>query len=55
MAFYSFIPLEGSMHLIRATDSMPIDKEDLLVIEGLLAKGETISEMQEFLDAVWSK
>lgn len=55
MSFYSLVPFEGEIYLIRAEESKAIDKEDLEAIDKAMSNGKSLSDIQETLENVWSK
>ena len=55
MAFYSLVPFEGQMWLIKAEESQALNEEQLSIIDEQLKEGKTLQAIQESLDNVWSQ
>ena len=55
MAFYSLVPFENEVYLIRATDSQALDTEDLQKIDEAMKGGKSLDQIQDTLENVWNK
>ena len=55
MAFYSLVPFEGSVWLIRADESKPLTEDQLKTIDDELQKGKTLVDIQDILEDAWIK
>lgn len=55
MGFYSLVPFEGEMYLIKATESQALTEEQLQRIDAEMKAGKRLDEMQELLDDVWTQ
>ena len=55
MAFYSLVPFEDSIYLIKGTESQPLDDNQLATVNEQLEKGKTVAEIQDVLKHVWDQ
>ena len=55
MAFFSLVPFEDSIYLVRSTESQPLDEEQLAVVNKHLEQGKTVAEIQDVLKDVWNQ
>ena len=50
---YALVPLEGSLYLIKADDSMALSPEELHEIDSRIKSGESLEDMQDYFDNIW--
>tara|TARA_Y100000588_G_C13565390_1_gene632242 strand:+ start:262 stop:429 length:168 start_codon:yes stop_codon:yes gene_type:complete len=55
MSFFSLVPFEDSIYLVRSTESQPLDEEQLAVVNKHLEQGKTVAEIQDVLKDVWNQ
>ena len=55
MGFFSLVPFEDSIYLVRSTESQPLDEEQLAIVNKHLEEGKTVAEIQDVLKDVWNK
>lgn len=51
--FYSLVPFEGKIYLIKAIESKPLEGAELEVVNELLSQGKAVADIQEELSNVW--
>lgn len=54
MSFYSLVPFEGDVYIIKAEESKPLETDQLEKIDSSIKEGKSVSEMQELLKDVWN-
>ncbi len=55
MAFFSLVPFEDQIWLIKAEESQSVSPEDLEKINEHLKNGKAVQDIQDVLEDVWTK
>ena len=52
--FFTLVPFEDNIYLVKATESQPLTGDSLEKVNEMLDEGKSVSDIQEQLHALWN-
>ena len=51
---YSLVPFEGTIHLIKSRESVPLSPEQIEIVDKAMSEAGKIELIQDVLEEVWN-